>query len=137
MCLLHIIERGMVDMRERTEIKRICLFCGKERTVTKVSEDGMDYMGHGRGMSESWEEDPGCTCELGKKVKQKFHVTRMCLNCAHYKGGCCTNKKMLSAVTTMFDIGDTVKVADPKKCCGEHRLGMDIFKDVIEMEKKG
>ena len=42
--------------------KRRCIFCGQERTITIIEDDGYDYLGHHRGTLERYEDDDGCNC---------------------------------------------------------------------------
>ena len=68
--------------RKHYETRR-CIFCGQERTVTIIEDDGYDYLGHHRGTLERYEDDDGCTCSLGRLV-DKVEIVPMCLNCEFY-----------------------------------------------------
>lgn len=118
-----------MESRNRHEIT--CEFCGKTRTFTSIFEDGVDWMGHGRGTCESWDDDKGCDCELGKIAFKKTTITPMCLNCLYYKSGCCTNKKELSEVSEMFDCGDKLEIKKPTKKCKYHDINADLFLQLL------
>lgn len=49
-------------MTEKTPYTVVCPFCGKERTVINVHDDGRDY---------NYELDDGCGCSLGKLAMKK------------------------------------------------------------------
>lgn len=112
-------------MVNTTKFERTCKFCGRTRTVTCTSDNGVDYMGHARGSSSTWDDDVGCDCELGKLVFRKITIKSMCLNCKYYKSGCCTNKKELSEVIEMLNCGDRLHIKAPIKKCKYHELNSD------------
>lgn len=111
--------------------KRRCIFCGQVRTITIIEDDGYDYLGHHRGTSESYEDDDGCNCSLGRLVG-KAEIVPMCLNCEFYDRGYCTNRKNIEAISDMFAIGDKVRVKKTEHKCKEYKLNPNIFKALIK-----
>ena len=56
-------------MTEQTPDTVVCPFCGRERTVTHVHDDGRDY---------NYKLDDGCGCPLGKLAHEKVAIKQMC-----------------------------------------------------------
>ena len=123
-------------MTEKTPYTVVCPFCGRERTVTNVHDDGMDYLGHARGQVSNYKLDNGCDCPLGKLVHEKVAIRWMCYNCNDFKAGQCTNKAMLDEVNGMFQMPPELKVKHPDKCCAYWSLNLEIFKDLLKEDNK-
>lgn len=121
-------------MEAKRHEKRICKFCGRERQITIITDDGCDYMGHARGPSSEDVYDNGCDCTFGKLEASPAEVERMCYNCYFYRKGSCTNAERLDDLSEILEIGPSVKVAHPEKHCGYHRLNPNIF---LSLVKKG
>lgn len=119
-------------MRESIEHKITCLFCGKERIIKTVQDDGMDYMGHARGPVQSYDVDNGCECPLGKIEHEKAQIKKMCHNCLYFKNGNCTCKEMLDEVSGMFQMPSGLQVKHPDRCCGYWKINLDIFRGMIK-----
>ncbi len=105
----------------------VCVFCGRKRTISYVSDDGMDWLGHQRGTPGSWTVDDGCNCDLGKLEKQKTTIKPMCHNCAYLESGYCVNKKQLNSISQLFDVGKSVHVKRPELLCENWVLNRCIF----------
>lgn len=63
-------------MTEKTPDTVVCPFCGKERTVTYVHDDGRDDLA--RGQVSNYKLDDGCGCPLGKLAHEKVAIKQMC-----------------------------------------------------------
>ena len=118
-----------------TESKVTCVFCGKERTIEHIRDDGMDWLGHHRGGNgKSWTEDPGCTCAFAELEKKKASIKPMCYNCLYMKSGCCENQKQLNAISRMFDVGTSVHIKAPSAFCENWKLNRHIFDRLFKGE---
>lgn len=118
-------------MKHETTVSVTCLYCGKKRTYQEVTDDGWDFYGHRRGVQETYTTDKGCTCELGK-LEGKLKIKPMCRNCKSYSAGCCTNKKKLDSISTLFDVGNELRVKDADAHCEYHQLEYEIFKYLLK-----
>lgn len=103
-----------------------------------VEDDGMDYMGHGRKAPESWVEDRGCACVLGKMARHPLPISPMCLNCSYYdEKGRCTNRKKLGELSSIFDLGDALTVKNPTNHCSHHELNLAALKPLVTVLEQG
>jgi hypothetical protein len=80
-----------VTMQKREQSRVLCPLCGNTYSVTKVLDDGVDYMGHARGIVNSYEEGE-CSCEASRYLNA-VTVKSMCTNCISYNGSTCVNVK--------------------------------------------
>ena len=67
-------------MKKSYNFMKICLFCGKERQITHITEDGIDWCGHQRMTGFTDVIDKGCDCKLAKIAREGIEITQMCLN---------------------------------------------------------
>lgn len=114
-------------MENRYSKPVICKFCGKERKITIVEDDGMDYMGHERGQVASRIDDNGCDCILGRIEKEKMQINPMCMNCRFCENTYCTNKKELAEVSDLFNVGNKLEIKNRTRKCKYWELDTNIF----------
>lgn len=125
-------------MEKRINKTATCIFCGKVREYTVITDDGYDWHGHKRGQIRNDVCDKGCDCVLGKIEHEKTTIKKMCMNCRFYDGTNCTNEKELMEVSSFFDCGKKLLVKDSTKKCKYWELEIGIFKSLLnnkEMEK--
>lgn len=119
-------------MKEKIKRKVTCLFCGKTREYVDVIDDGRDWYGHQRGNTETYTEDNGCDCALGKIEHNKAAIKKMCKNCRFYDGINCINDKKLREVSSFFDCGDKLVVKYPTEKCKHWELDTKIFERLLK-----
>lgn len=114
-------------------IKKVCLFCGKERDVLIYETNGIDdRTGRQKCNPRRHEVDDGCTCPLGKIKHEKQEIKKMCYNCKFYLAGKCTNESMMNEASTFFQLPKELKVMHPEKCCKYWEIDLDIFKWLLK-----
>lgn len=99
-----------------------CPFCGQTRTIEDWSDDGRDWMGHGRGSSASGTDDTGCTCALGAIAHKKITLKPMCLNCVYQSYGYCKKPELLKSISTQFDVGSRVAIKQLTSTCEYYKV---------------
>ena len=119
-------------------IKKVCLFCGKEREVLMYETNGIDdWTGRQKCNPRRNELDDGCTCPLGKIRHKRQEIKKMCYNCKFYIPKSCTNKNIVNEVSSFFQMPDKLKVIHPEKHCKNWEIGLDIFKNLIKENEEG
>ena len=114
-------------------IKKVCLFCGKERDVLIYETNGIDdRTGRQKCNPRRNELGDGCTCPLGKIRHKRQEIKMMCYNCKFYIPQNCTNKNMMNEASTFFQMPDKLKVIHPEKHCKYWGVSPDILKNLIK-----
>ncbi len=121
-------------MEKRTTETIICKFCGKPRSIVKVTDDGFDYCGHNRKAAESYVIDSGCDCDLGRLEYNKQRIKKMCYNCRYFDGVYCNNADKLKELSGMFEMPKAVKVKFKNRCCDKWKVDCSIFRCLLEEE---
>lgn len=119
-------------MEFREKEKRTCVFCGKEREVEVICDDGVDFYGHQRSRYTHQVIDDGCDCQFGKLNQAK--IKSMCMNCKFQREGYCTNEKTLNDVSAIFDVGEKLLIKNKKSKCRNWSMNYEVFEDVISFE---
>lgn len=121
-------------MKHTERSKKTCVFCGKERTVEAIVDDGCDYYGHHYGVAETKYYDDGCDCALGKLEQENPEIRPMCLNCRYLEDFRCGNKKKIDEVSKIFEFMENPIVKNLTADCSYWELSLDIFKNIIKKE---
>jgi hypothetical protein len=121
-------------MQSREESKALCPLCGNTYNVTTFSDDGVDYMGHARGIATCRSEGE-CSCEAYKYLKG-VTIKPMCSNCISYNGCTCLNvkrneglKRQLKALSIKVD---DYTIIDTTTRCDFWHLNVDILMKYIK-----
>lgn len=119
-------------MRDSHKCTRICPLCGRKITYTEWSEDGIDWMGHHRGHSDSGTIGYECECD-------KITFPQMCYNCKYYHNKGCVNEKVMKkyrdeiSATMPFNVGNlTIELKHPERNCELWELEPNLMKKLFK-----
>lgn len=120
-------------MRHKEHNKVTCVFCGNERTIETITDDGCDYYGHHRGAEDTEYYDNGCDCILGELEQENPEIKMMCLNCKYLKGLRCGNKERMKDISDIFEFTESPIIKNLTGACSCWELNLDIFKKLIKI----
>lgn len=116
-------------------VKTTCEYCGKTREYRyRPSYEEPDYSTARNVYVEEYCDDKGCDCKLGKlkHLNDKIEIKKQCYNCEFEKDGCCTNKKELEDISSMFNITGNLLIKNFSKKCKYYKLSKELFDDFIK-----
>lgn len=122
-------------MKETSEYKVMCKFCGRTRECKHIHDDGCDWLGHGYGSVEDYDIDNGCNCEAYLVSNKKITIKPMCMNCLYNKEGYCVNDSVLKSMSKFFKVEGELRIKDESKKCENYKFNTEIVMDFIEIEE--
>lgn len=103
-----------------------CIYCGKTRTY-RYSERTPDMDGRSY-IDNSWCDDKGCDCDMGKAKANGFKLKKMCMNCMFNTCSECTNKEMKKEISSQFSV-ERLAIKDLEKGCKYWKIDNSILED--------
>lgn len=118
-------------METKSNKKRVCSLCGETIEYTVFSNDGVDWLGHGRGS--------GYERTVGNEHKcDEMKFKRMCLNCDFNKSDMCVNKNTIELFKknlgdkSPFGISiDSLVIKKPISKCDNWKISNTIIEKIF------